>query len=352
MGGAGFKTGLAALKERIEAGRLTTGSPALDRLLGGGVEQGCFYLFYGDRGSGVDQLIHRLLASCLLPTERGGLQGRAVYLNCGNYREERTILDSRLLTRLVKAGGLDPKRALEEVYVVSAFSPEQQMEAVRQARRLVEEDGGVRLVAVHNIATLFTSDPLGHGPGERIPLMQRVVFDAWNACAENGAALVATCRPQKAVEAALPQPEGGRYLRHVAGVIVYLKGRRTPFHSAILVKHPSRPPRRVDFKFEDGGGGMGRITDSFRAQFQEELAELERTFLKGLRDPRRREAFDSLVEAWGSEQGAMSIAKVPTVLDVMLLTALLDNRKRIEELNGRLENLQAKLQMVEERRGR
>jgi len=339
---SGFRTGLAALKERVKRGRLSTGSSSLDRLIGGGVEQGCFYLFYGGRRSGVDKLIHRLLVNCLLPSERGGLEGRAVYLNCGNYKRERTLLDSRLLTRLVKARGLDPSRALEEIYVVCAFSPEQQEEAVRQAERLVEADSSVRLVAVHNVAALFTSDPAGLKPGDRISLLQRVVLDAWTACAENGAALVATCRPDREAGSAVPQPEGGQYLRHMAGVIVYLR-RRRPGYSAYLVKHPSLPPRRVEFKFDDGGGGLGRITDSFRTQFQEELAELERSFLRALRDPGRREAFDRLVEAWGSEQGAMSVSGVPTVLDVMLLTALLDNRKRIEELGIRIDVLQAML---------
>lgn len=97
---------------------------------------------------------------------------------------------------------------------------------------------------------------------------------------------------------------------------------------------------------------MGRITGSFRTRFQEELGKLEKGFIKALRDPRRREAFNSLVEAWGSEQGAMSYANIPSVLDVMLLTAVIDNRKRIEEFADQLSEVLSRLEELQGGSGR
>ena len=49
-------------------------------------------------------------------------------------------------------------------------------------------------------------------------------------------------------------------------------------------------------------------------------------------DPARRDAFDSITRTWTAEQSAMSYAKVPFVLEIMLLTAAVDNRKTIEDL--------------------
>jgi hypothetical protein len=64
-------------------------------------------------------------------------------------------------------------------------------------------------------------------------------------------------------------------------------------------------------------------------------------------DPARRDAFDSIVKAWTAEQGAMSYAKVPSVLEVMLLAAAVDNRKTIEDLQDELRELRSDLQKAQ-----
>ena len=53
------------------------------------------------------------------------------------------------------------------------------------------------------------------------------------------------------------------------------------------------------------------------------------------------------MRAWSSELGAMSNASVPTVLENMLLTAAVDNRKEIEELIDKVEELSYKLKKIE-----
>jgi len=64
-------------------------------------------------------------------------------------------------------------------------------------------------------------------------------------------------------------------------------------------------------------------------------------------DASRRDAFDSLVRAWSSEQGAMSYARVPTALDVMLLTGLIDNRKLIEDIFDEIGVMRLKLDKID-----
>jgi len=60
-------------------------------------------------------------------------------------------------------------------------------------------------------------------------------------------------------------------------------------------------------------------------------------------DPKRRDAFDSLIKAWSSEQGTMSYARIPTVLGVMLLTAVVDNRRLIEDLFDQVKIIELKI---------
>lgn len=139
----------------------------------------------------------------------------------------------------------------------------------------------------------------------------------------------------------------GEYLKHKASVIVYFRRKGRSSISAFLVKHPNRAPRMIDIELMGGGDLLGRITRPFRTLLQEEMDNLKRTYREALMDAKRREAFDSLVHTWSSEQGAMSYARVPTVLEVMLLTAVVDNRKLVEEALEQVKMMRAKLEEVE-----
>jgi len=346
-----FKRGIEIFKDRSSILRLTTGNDDLDSLLGGGIEPGHFYLFYGNSKSGVDFLIHQVLVNCLLPKKEGGFDGKSVYSNCGNYREEKTLLDSHLLTFLIKAAKLDSMKALDKISVICAFSEEQQEQTVIEIQRLLKEDREIKLVVVHNIAKLFTSNArnLGVNFSERIIRLQKIVLKLWQLCAQNNVAFVASCRPNKTSGGRIPQPEGGKYLRHEANVIVYLRKRseKKSLVTAYLLKHPNRAPRKVDFSFTVEGDVLGRITIPFRTLLQEEINSLKRSYREALMDASRRSAFDSILKAWSSEQEAMSYAKIPTVLDVMLLTAVIDNRKIVKEFFDQVRFVSSKLDKIQ-----
>ncbi|MBS7653454.1 MAG: hypothetical protein QXF21_05055 [Thermoproteota archaeon] len=344
-----FKIVSEAFEEKLTLPRLTTGNADLDSLIGGGIEQGLFYLFYGDEESGVDLLIHQILVNSLLPREKSGLGGKSIYIYCGNYRRERTMLDTRALTYLVKAENMDPTKALDKIYVICNFSEDQQEQVFKDLLDLLRRDSEIKLVAVHNIAKLFTSNNGARNvnAGERIMRLQRVIHQIWRVCAENSVALVASCRPSKSGSNRIPKPEGGKYLKHKASVIVYFKRKRKNLASAFLVKHPNQAPRMINIELMEGGDLLGRITRPFRTLLQEEMDNLKRTYREALMDAKRREAFDSLLHTWSSEQGAMSYARVPTVLEVMLLTAIVDNRKLIEEALKQVKMMRAKLEEVE-----
>ena len=344
-----FVSALTVLEEEQGEPRLTTGSADLDSLLGGGIRPGVFYLFYGDDESGIDTLLHHILVNTLLPASENGFEGKAVYLNCGNYREEKTVLDVRQLTAFVKAAGLNPATAMDGIRVFLAFNEEHEEQVVEDVRRAILEDTSVKTLVVHNVAKLFNPEARGSRGLDRLSgftHLQNVVSKLWQACGSRNVAMVASCRPRPCGGGRLPKPEGGQYLRHTSNILVYLRKAEsnTPHVQAFLMKHPDRAPRKIVFAFTNGGlGGMGRITVPFRTMLQEEMDELKRSYREALMNPARREAFDALMKACTAEIGAMSYAKVPAVLDVMLLTAAIDNRTVIEDLNTRVTLLQASL---------
>jgi RecA/RadA recombinase len=351
LAGEGFSDALSLLQSRQGEAKLSTGIPDLDSLLGGGIRAGAFYLFYGDEESGVDALLHQILICALLPPDRGGLGGKALYLNCGNYREERTILDIKQLTWLAKAAGLDPSAALDRVKVFLAFNLEQEEQVADRVSKALREDPKIGVLAVHNLARLadLKAPPSQELPErlQRVSRLQRIVSRLLQACSEAGVALVATCRPRAGAPGRVPEPEGGRYLRHACNYLVYMRrveARGAWSIQAYLRKHPSKGPTRINISM--GGVGLGRITIPFRTMFEEELNNLKRGFREALLDPARQEAFDHIVKGWTSEQGAMSYANVPTVLDVMLLVAAVDNRRAIDDLYGQVKLLREGLEEI------
>jgi RecA/RadA recombinase len=339
---------LDLLKESYNTPKLTTGNIELDSLLAGGVENSAFHLFYGDQESGVDHLIHQILIHSLLPVKKGGWDCAAVYLNCGNYKYERTILNVKLLTKMIRSHRLNVSEALNRIYAIPAYSEEQEEASAAKIPNLLDDDKTIKLVIIHNIAKLFTSSTWSHDKDvkTKISRLQGVVGRVKQVCYDRGVSIVASCRPCETYTWRPPQPEGGRYLRHLANIMVYLRkvGGKSPYITAFLLKHPKKPPKRTDIPSLMEVNDMGRLTIPFRVMLQEELTTLKRTFRDALRDSKRREAFDLLSKAWTAEQGAMSYAQVPTLLDTVFLTAAVDNRKNIDELIGQLNILRSEIE--------
>jgi RecA/RadA recombinase len=342
-----FTNALRLLEEKEAKTYLSTGCVDLDRLIGNGVEPGVFYLFYGDPQSGIDLFLHQLMAGAL-DAEDGA--GKVVYLNCGNYREEKTLFDIPTLVRFLKARKLDPKEGLERVLVFCAFSEEQQEQVIEEVRQTIEGTKEIRLLVAHNIAKLFTAENKHTEKRyKRIPRLQRVVLRLWQTCAARSVAMVASCKPTETRKGGTPRPEGGRYLSHEANVIVYLEkvGGLVPTPQAYLVKHPAKPHGRVVLKV-GSEGNMGRITVPFKMRLEQELEELK-AFRDALKDLERQTAYDEIVKACTSEQGAMANTDIPAVLDAMLLTATVDNSRRISHLSRRVDSLEKSVRKLESR---
>jgi RecA/RadA recombinase len=340
-----FTSGLEMFRKRKFLPRLTTGDADLDSLLGGGIEPGQFCLFYGDKNSGVDHLIHQILVSCLLPYRDLGLNGRCVYANCGNYREDRTIFDSQLLCYMVKAAGLNPVVALDDIYTICSYSEDQEEQAYYELEKLLKKDPLVKLIAVHNIARLFIMKKRtpNKNSGKRIIRFQKVVGDLQQICAVNRLVFLASCRPvYKEQQKNIPNPEGGKYLSHKANVIVYFKKRKSRIVQACLVKHPNQKPKTIRLEKYS----LDKVTKSLMLNIKEEMSKLKRTFRKELIDAGRKNAFDNLLHIWNSEKDALNYKRVPSILDILLLVAITDNRKTIEEIQNQLEILTSKLENV------
>lgn len=346
-----MRSAAEVLEETRRRPRLSTGSVDLDDLIGG-IEPGLFYLFYSRDRDTTDLIVHRLLVNCGLPPGRGGLGGKAVYLNFCNYYEEKTVLNPSRLAALAKASGIDPMLVFDNSYAVFAFNELQQPSAVDEVVSTVEGDEEVRLVVVHGLTRFAETSKKRE---EALEALRRTVGRLKRVASERQAALVVSCCVSATSRGRFPKPEGGSFLRYQVNVMMYLHSAQVGESGVVdasLLKHPYKEtPRRVRLFVSRGGMNlMGRVTPSFRQIYQAQIEELRKHFQKTLLDPSHREAFDALLrEAWQPEGHALGNAKVPCVLDVMNLMGNVHLMGEVVRLRRELSELEERLAEVEGR---
>ena len=330
-----FKSALQVYANRAGVSKLNSGSHRLDQLLGG-IEATKFYLFFGDpKEKTPDRLLYRLMVEAV----KSG-KGKVIYLLCGNYRRDRTTLDSDMLLSLIEDAGLELDTALEKIHIIGVFSEHQLMNAPTLVQDLIDEHGDISLIAVQQLSKLFYSE-------RAIGIENRneftgVVSKLREMCMRHEIPMVATCGSKKR-KGLIPEPMGGNFLRHSANVITYLRLIDGKDISAQLVKHfdKDRNGKRVRFSGEDDV--LGRITkDSMRGRIQDNMTHLKKGYRMALKDDDMQEAFDRVWETWNHEQGAMIYAQVVSSLDLLNLTGVTSNRREIEELRKRLAELESR----------
>jgi DNA repair protein RadA len=143
---------LMELEERLP--RLTTGVKGIDEMLGGGLRAGDLYEFAGEFGTGKTQLCHQLSVTIQLPEEKGGLAGKAVYIDT-----EGTFSPPRVAA-IAARFELDPKNALGAVAVYRPLNTGELERFVREELSGYLE-GGARLVVIDSVIALYRAQYRG-----------------------------------------------------------------------------------------------------------------------------------------------------------------------------------------------
>jgi len=154
MMGLEFATAREFLNRRKDVKHITTGSFSLDELLGGGVETQGITEFYGEYRTGKTQICHTLAVTVQLPSEKGGLNARALYIDTeGTFRPERVI-------PIAKRFDLDPDKVLDNIIVARAFSTDHQIEIVRKIKKYIQLRN-IGLIVVDSLTNHFRAEYVG-----------------------------------------------------------------------------------------------------------------------------------------------------------------------------------------------
>jgi DNA repair protein RadA len=246
----GFETGDVIYERRKKVTRLTTGSPEFDKLLGGGLETQAITEFFGEFGSGKTQIMHQLAVNVQLPTDKGGLEGHAIYIDTENtFRPER-------IKQMAEAVGLDPVEVLKRIHVARAYNSNHQILLVDKAMELAKEYP-IRLLIVDSLTAHFRAEYVGRGSlAERQQLLNKHMHDLLRFADVHNAVVAVT--NQVAANPGMmfgdpTQPIGGHIVGHTATYRIYLRKSRGNKRIARLIDSPALPDGEVVIKIVEEG---------------------------------------------------------------------------------------------------
>ncbi|XP_049936524.1 DNA repair protein RAD51 homolog B-like isoform X2 [Nymphaea colorata] len=189
--------------------QITSGSRELDKSLEGGFKTGSIAEIYGKYGSGKTQLCHTLCVTCQLPLDRGGGEGKALYIDtCGTFMTER-------LLEIAERFGLNGAEVLENVFCARAYNTDHQSMLLRKAASMMMETR-IALMIVDSATALYLRDFSGRGelPAAQMHLA-KFLGSLQKLADEFGVAVVITNRVVTKVDGS-----AGRKIKPIFGNII------------------------------------------------------------------------------------------------------------------------------------
>lgn len=250
---AGFITGSACLEARKDVLRITTGSTALDQLLGGGIESRSITEAFGEFRTGKTQIAHTLCVTCQLPLRMSGGNGKAIYVDTeGTFRPER-------IRPIAERFGLDSTAILDNILVARAYTHEHQSHLLSLvAAKMAEEP--FSLLVVDSITALFRVDFSGRGElaerqqklGKMLSQLTKiaeefnvVVYITNQVVADPGGAAMFVADPKK--------PIGGHILAHASTTRLSLRKGRGDQRVCKIFDSPSLPEIECIYSISEQG---------------------------------------------------------------------------------------------------
>ena len=240
----GFISGNELLERRKTVQKLTSGTSAMDELLGGGFETQSICEVFGEFGSGKTQIGHQLAVNTILPTSQGGLNGEVFYIDTEDtFRPER-------IAQMAEAVGIDPQDALDRIHVARAYNSAHQMLLVDEIKRMAKSID-VKLVIVDSLTSHFRAEYVGRGmlasrqqklnkhlkELKQLSDVQNALILVTNQVMSNPAALWGD--PTKAI--------GGHIVGHASTFRLYLRKSKGGRRIARLIDSPNLPEGEAVF---------------------------------------------------------------------------------------------------------
>ncbi|CAN9217756.1 unnamed protein product [Alternaria alternata] len=252
--GGGFQTAheLGHLRKRVI--KISTGSKALDAVLGGGFQTMSISEVFGEFRCGKTQLSHTMSVIAQLPKDMGGAEGKVAYIDTeGTFRPERIV-------QIAERFGVDPETAQDNITYARAVNSEHQMELLNKVAEFFVSNE-YRLLIIDSIMALFRVDYTGRGElNERQQKLNQFLSKLTHVAEEFNVAVLLTNQVQSDPGASAlfasadgRKPIGGHILAHASATRILLRKGRGEERVAKIQDSPDMPEKEATYIITNGG---------------------------------------------------------------------------------------------------
>jgi len=239
-----FQSGIEADIEDDNIERISTGTRALDKLFEGGLECGATTEIYGEFGCGKTQFCHTMTVRVQLPKDKGGLEGKALFLDSEGTFEPKRI---RSIAESLK---LDPNKILENIIKVTVYNSADQYFILQEIEKMLVNDTTIKLLVIDSAIGLFRQDYSGRAQlSERQKYLDEFLTMASNMANFHNIAIIWTNQVMINPGIFYGDPVtavGGTVLAHKSTYRIYFK-KSGAFRIAKMVDSPKHGQTEVTF---------------------------------------------------------------------------------------------------------
>ena len=248
----GFQDGLEYAKKREDIGSITTGSNQFNELLGGkGVPTRAITEAFGAYGSGKTQLGLTLAVNVQLPPEKGGLNGKAVFIDTeGTFRPAR-------IKQIATSLGANPEKVLKNILVARAFNSDHQILLLERISEMIKNGEPIKLLVIDSLTAHFRAEFSGRGQlAERQQKLNRYMHDLMKLSESYNLAVYVTNQVMANPAQMFGDPTtaiGGHIVGHASTYRLYLRRGKKSSRVAKLIDSPDLPDNECIFFVSEAG---------------------------------------------------------------------------------------------------
>lgn len=248
----GFTDGLEYAARRENVSYITTGSKSFDELLGGkGVQSRAVTEAFGAYGSGKTQLGSTLAVNTQLPLDRGGANGKCVFIDTeGTFRPAR-------IKQIAEALGANPEKVLKNIFVARAFNSDHQILLLDKISEMIKDGEPIKLLIVDSLTAHFRAEFAGRGQlADRQQKLNRYMHNLMKLAEQHNLAVYVTNQVMANPAQMFGDPTtaiGGHIVGHASTYRIYLRRGKKDSRVAKLVDSPDLPDNEAIFFLSNAG---------------------------------------------------------------------------------------------------
>jgi len=248
----GFVDGIEFAKKREDILNITTGSVSLNNLLGGkGIETKSITEAYGAFGSGKTQLGLMLAVNVQLPLEKGGANGKCVFIDTeGTFRPSR-------IKQVADGIGANAEKVLKNIFVARAFNSDHQILLLEKISEMIKNGEPIKLLIIDSLTAHFRAEFTGRGElADRQHKLNKYLHNLMALAEKHNIAIYVTNQVMANPAQMFGDPTtavGGNIVGHASTYRMYLRRGKQGCRVAKLIDSPNLPDSECVFFVTEKG---------------------------------------------------------------------------------------------------